>query len=323
MPDTFSVSLVIIGLYYAYKFLKNDSKYNLIFFFIFSTTGMLCKIPALSIFSVLSIVIFIKAVDFHKKVALYLTGALSFSIVCLWYFYWVPFLLETYQYQLYFPKSLAEGLQEIKPLIPELFEKFYFSALHSYIALICFLYGIVLLIKSKQAYFISSLGIISIVFFLFILKTGSVFPLHNYYIIPFTPIMAVLVGYAISSIPLKFQYILFGLISVEAIANQQHDFRIKETQLYKLQLEDITKKVIPKKDLIIINGGQSPQSIYFSNRKGWTVNNTEILNEQYVDSLAKLGAKYIIIDRTTINNHSSKHPVLYRDKNYAIHDLRQ
>jgi hypothetical protein len=323
MPDTFSVSLVIIGLYYAYGFLKTGFKSSLILFFVFSTLGMLCKIPALALFSVLFISIFIKDIDIRRKMTLYLTGTLGFLIVCLWYFYWVPYLLDTYHYQLYFSKGIVEGFHEITPLIPELLEKFYFSALHSYIALTCSLVGIILLIKNKRTYLLSGIGIITAVFLLFILKTGTVFPLHNYYIIPFTPIMALMAGYTIGQIPLKFQYVLLGLITIEGIANQQHDFRIKETQLYKLELEKITDKLIPHKDLIIINGGQSPQDIYFSNRKGWTVDNTDIMNLHYIDSLTNLGANYLVVDITHFNQQFVQYKNIYSDNNYSIYKLRK
>jgi len=323
MPDTFSVSLVIIGLFYAYNFLKNGFKSSLILFFVFSTLGMLCKIPALSLFSVLLILIFIKEIDIRRKLALYAAAALGFLIVCLWYFYWVPYLLDTYHYQLYFPKGIVEGIQEITPLIPQLLEKFYFSALLSYMALVCSLVGIVLLIKNKQIYLVSGIGIITAVFILFIVKTGAVFPLHNYYIIPFTPIMALMAGYAITQIPLKIQYILLGLIAIEGIANQQHDFRIKESQLYKLELEKITEKLIPDIDLIIINGGQSPQDIYFSHRKGWTVDDTDIMNLQYIDSLTSLGAKYLVIDKSRIDQQFVQHETIYTGKHYSICKLEK
>ena len=32
------------------------------------------------------------------------TRLLSIGIVFTWYFYWVPYLVETYNYKLYFPK---------------------------------------------------------------------------------------------------------------------------------------------------------------------------------------------------------------------------
>lgn len=321
MPDTFSVSLVIIGLYFAYIFLKHGLKSNLFLFFFFTTLGMLCKIPALSLFSVLSVVVFIKEIEIHRKIALFSVAAFGFFIVCVWYFYWVPYLLETYHYQLYFPKGIVEGIKEITPLIPELLERFYFSALHSYIALVCAIFGVVIVVKSQNLYFKYSIGIITIVFFLFIIKTGAVFPLHNYYIIPFTPIIALMAGYAIARIPLKYQYFLLGLIAIEGIANQQHDFRIKDTEIHKVELEGITDVYVPRTDLIIINGGQSPQNIYFSNRKGWTVDDTDIMNPKYVDSLKNLGAKYLIIDKSSIDKHFEEYQTVYVDDYYFIYKL--
>jgi len=321
MPDTFSVSLVIIGLYYAYNYLKNGVISSLVFFFIFSTLGMLCKIPSSSLFCVLSIIIFIKKVNNQKKIVLFIAGSLSMITVYIWYFYWVPYLLNTYHFQLYFPKGIFEGIQEIIPLIPELLEKFYFSSLNSYIALVCFVFGIIALVKSKRKELILGVTIITTVFFVFIVKTGAVFPLRNYYIIPFTPVMALLTGYAISKIPLKFQYLLLGLISLEGIANQQHDFFIKESKQYKLELEDITQKLISPKELIIINGGPSPQDIYFSHRKGWTVDNADAMNDQVIDSLTNLGAKYLIIDKSKNDMKGDTYQSIYDGDNYSIFRL--
>lgn len=323
MPDTFSVSLVLIGLYHAYIYLKEGIKSRLVYFFLFCTLGMLCKIPALSLFSVLFILPFIKEIDKRRKLMIYAVGALSFLIVCLWYFAWVPYLLRTYEFQLYFPKGIIEGIKEIAPLLPELAEKFYFCALHSYIALAFVLVGIVLLMKSKKVYLISAIGIITLVFILFIFKTGAVFPQHSYYIIPFSPVFALLAGFAIQRIPLKFQYIALALIAIEAIANQQHDFFIKDSEVYKLKLEKIADKYIPKNDLIIINGGQSPQGIYFSNRKGWTVENEAILTTEFVDSLTHLGAKHLIVDLTRIEQAAVPYKAVYADEHYSIYDLKK
>jgi 4-amino-4-deoxy-L-arabinose transferase-like glycosyltransferase len=322
MPDTFSVSLVIIGLNFAYDFLKNGFRLSLFLFFIFCTLGMLCKIPALSLFSVLFILVFIKEINIRRKIELYTASILCFSIVYLWYFYWVPYLIATYHYQLYFPKGIIEGIQEITPLIPELLEKFYFSALHSYVALICFIVGAFLLLRSNRRYLIYGIGIITSVFFIFIIKTGAVFPLHNYYIIPFTPVLALIAGYAIARIPLTFQYLLLGLIAIEGIANQQHDFSVKKNQLYKLELAELTEKFIPNKELIIINGGASPQDIYFSHRKGWTVENIDVMNPVFIDSLTSLGAKHLIIDKSRIDNYPSKHKLLYTDNFYSLYELK-
>lgn len=322
MPDTFSVSLMIIALYHAAGYLKNGKNRGLFLFFLFSTLGMLCKIPALSLFSVLGIVFFIQSIAVQKKLKLFLVGSISFALTCLWYFYWVPHLLNHYHYQLYFPKGIFEGFYEITPLIPELLKRFYFSSLQSYLAFVACLVGLFYMLKNNNKYHLISLGIVTFVFFIFILKTGAVFPLHDYYIIPFTPILALLAGYALDKIPVKYQYILLSLMAIEGIANQQHDFKIKDSKRYKLELEGITQAHIPRDDLIIINGGASPQDIYFANRKGWTVDQKAISQKHVVDSLQNLGAKYLIVDKTKKEDYSSSQTKIFANEHYLVYQLQ-
>mgnify|MGYP006283069463 CR=1 FL=1 len=321
MPDTFSVSLVIIGLYYAYQYLRNGKMQKLFLFFLLSTLGMLCKIPALSLFSVLAIVLFTRQIPMQRKTALLVAAAASIVLLAGWYFYWVPHLLETYHYQLYFPKGLAEGIREIIPLIPETLEKFYFSSLKSYLAFFCFLAGLYLLIRNKKRLLLLGTGIIFIVFIVFIVKTGAVFPLHNYYIIPFTPVMALIAGYFLKSIPGTYRYLILAVIVIEGIGNQQHDFFIKPQEKYKLKLERIADEYTDTHDLIVINGGQSPQHIYFANRKGWTVDNDFFTGTGRLDSLSTLGAEYLFLIKTRLNKDFPEYDRVYEGEHYEIYEL--
>lgn len=323
MPDTFSVSLVIMGLYYAHTYFKKGGVLNLLLYFVLITLGVLSKIPALSLLAGLSVLLLPTAEPSTRKWTLFAAAAGSFLLVYAWYFYWVPHLLATYRYQLYFPKGIAEGLSEIAPLVPELLEKFYFSALHSYAALVFLVVGAVALFKNQQRKILLGGLAIFAVFAVFIVKTGAIFPLHNYYIIPFVPVMAAVAGYGLSRLPLKFQYVALVLVALEGIANQQHDFFIKESQLYKLQLEAIARQAIPENELIIINGGPSPQDIYFAHKKGWTVENFKLERKQFVDSLAHLGAAYLIIDQTNPPAVPMEYPAVYRNQHYAVYRLAQ
>jgi len=317
------MSLVIIGLYHAYVFLKSGKKPALLFFFLFSTLGLLSKIPALSLFSALGIIVLIKEVTVKRKMVLLSAATASFTIACLWYFYWVPHLVETYHYELYFPKGIIEGIKEISLLLPPALKKFYFDSLHSYIAFICFVAGLFFIFTSKKKPIILGFGLVTMVFMVFIIKTGYIFPNHNYYIIPYTPVMAIVAGYFIARIPAKYRYILLCLIAIEGIANQQNEFFINENQLYKLGLEGATDQVTQRDDLIVINGGQNPQDIYFSHRKGWTCENEEITNPQFLDSLIDLGATYLIVDRSKLNTGIQSHTQVYQDEHYSIYSLKQ
>jgi hypothetical protein len=133
--------------------------------------------------------------------------------------------------------------------------------------------------------------------------------------------MALIAGFAINKFPAKYFYIPLLFISIEGIANQQHDFFIKKSNHYIITLEDLTDKYIGKNELIVINGGQGPRDIYFSHRKGWTVSNDKItmvnLNQYKI-----MGANYLIIDKNSYNEKVEVYPIIYDEKDYSIYSLK-
>ncbi len=321
MPDTFSVSLVLIGLYYVYKYILDGRTIYLVCFFIFATLGMLCKIPALSLMSVLVVVFLSKKVLTSRKRDIFLVSLASVLIVCSWYFYWVPYLVQQYQYPLFFPRTIVEGFKEISGLLPNFFEKFYFSSLCSYVAFVFLLVGVYVLLVKKNRELQWAIGIITTIFFVFILKTGEVFPLHNYYIIPYTPIMALLVALGVAKLPNKYAMIVLFFIMVEGVLNQQHDFFIKKSMLYKLDLEHVLDNHAKPNDLIVINGGASPQDMYFAHRKGWSIN-ASILNKITIEQYKNAGAKFLVIDKKTSDIHIDYYTQVNSDDNYDVYLLQ-
>lgn len=322
MPDTFSVSLVIIGLYFAHQYLVKGSLKSLFFFFLFATLGMLCKVPAASIFFALPIVIFIKNISFQRKFTIGILAFISLGIVSTWYFIWTPYLVKTYEFQLFIPKGILEGFQEIKPHFGSFLKRFYFDAFHSFIAFAAYLGGLVILLKQKQTKILLCLLLVSAVFIFYAIKTGSVFPLHSYYIIPFVPVMSVVAGYFIAQLPAKFQYSLVALIAIESVANQQHDFVIKEKNEVWLSLESNLEPYKSKNDLIITSGGRDTRNMYYAHSKGWVAFNSNIEREQFTDSLANLGARFLLIRKNDINYHSEKYPLLYDDDYFSFYNLQ-
>jgi hypothetical protein len=127
-----------------------------------------------------------------------------------------------------------------------------------------------------------------------------------------------LAGYALSKFKAKMAVVVVILIGIEGIANQNQDFFIKESQRYKVDLERVADSNIPKDKLIIINGGASPQLIYFANRKGWTLD--AMVNENQVDSLKRMGASYLVIDNHTLTR-SFSYNRLYSDDSFTIYKL--
>jgi Dolichyl-phosphate-mannose-protein mannosyltransferase len=325
MPDTFCISLVMIGIYNGLRYCYEKKNIYLMAFFFISSLAILCKIPALYLLSVLVIPLFDKQVAFYLKRNMVLVGIVILLLTYAWYFYWVSYLLETYHYQLYFPKHFTEGLQELIQYGDGSLEKIYFSALQSFIAFTFFIIGLVLLIKQKQKVVLMAIGIATLFFILFIIKTGFVFSTHNYYVIPFVPIMAFVAGFAFSEIQhIKWKLFFIAAVLVEAILNQQHDFRLKESEKYKLTLETIANQVSNKNDLFVINGGRNPQLMYFLHRRGWSVDADKLSRSNYIDSLKNWGCKFLLLNKhehtlPSIDKNAGKE--VFANENFVIYSL--
>jgi hypothetical protein len=82
----------------------------------------------------------------------------------------------------------------------------------------------------------------------------------------------------------------------------------------------MTTKIVGKNELIVINGGPSPQEIYFAHRKGWTVDNEKI-NVEDLTHLKESGAKYLIINKNSYSSTIGFYPKIYSGTNYDFYKL--
>jgi 4-amino-4-deoxy-L-arabinose transferase-like glycosyltransferase len=324
MPDTFSISFVMIGLFYGLNYLYGDQKRDLIFYVVFTMLGILCKIPGIYLLAVFAVPVFDSKINLLKRVY-FVSGTLLLIIpVLLWYFYWVPHLDSMYGNWLYSPRTLVDGVAEVFSKLRLTAEKFYFSSLESYIGFLFFLAGCFFMFRNKNRNVVITFSLLTFIFILFIFKTGIVFPLHSYYVIPFVPVIAVLAAYGLEQITKPSIRTLFLFIIIaEAIANQQDDFFIKKSQLYKLELESVADRVSSPDDLIAINSGDNPQLLYLAYRKGWRLYNEQAANIEMIRSLKEKKCKYLFIDKHQLENSSlpSYGKEVYNDSNFIVYDL--
>ena len=264
------------------------------------------------------------------------TGAfLSILPAIVWYFYWVPYL-NTFGYPWFISKGLVEGIREILPLWPLLLEKFYFTSFYSFLALAAMIYGVVVCAVKHDKAFWTGVASVTMVFVFYMVKTGSVFPQHTYYVIPFVPIMCLFVGFGLSSLT-RFRFgnklpnVLIFFIVLEGVSNQMHDHFIKKSEMYKLTLASEVSSHIPKSDLVIINSGVNPQELYFLNRKGWVALNEQVLDNNQMSTWVKKGAKYLVLNKSSYKNwvtlditQSSATPdveLVFENEHYALYKL--
>ncbi|NND94137.1 MAG: hypothetical protein HKN45_04680 [Flavobacteriales bacterium] len=307
MPDTFAVSLVIIAFYQGLRYIyDNDSKSRksrLFLLLLFGILGMLSKLPCGYLFVLFLIPLFDSTVGLQRKLNLVLTGFFIAIPVGIWYFYWVPHLVAEFGFWHYFMGiSISEGWSQVQGHWGETMSRFYDDAL-KFIGFSVFIASLIALVLKKRYLPLIMLGLASLGFAVIILKAGRTFYHHNYYIIPFVPIMAFIAGYGLSLI--KKTWIVISILTaiiLEGTINQAHDFRIKEKYSGLIQLEDDLDKFTNAEDLILINSGDYPTPMYFAHRSGWVASNERIQDVGYLDSLGNKGLKAIVILKKTFGN---------------------
>jgi len=324
MPDTFSVSFVLISIYYALKFLDRGTYWRLLLFFIFATLGVLSKIPSIYLLTILCIPLFDKNILIKRKLSVVLAGSGALVIISSWYFYWVPYLVSTYEYwHYYMGTSFIHGFKELITHFDQAAEKFYFDALN-YVGFGMFVMGIIFAFIKKNKLLINIFIITTLFFAIFMIKAGYTFAHHSYYIIPYTIIMALIAALPILQIKIIWiRKLILIIIVISGIAAWQHDFRIKKTEVYRLSLESIADNFSARSDLIAINGGANPRDLYFTHRKGWTLGNDEILNIVNIESLIVKGCRYLFINKTYFENPVPQlsYKSIFENDHYIVYKL--
>ncbi|HIA37366.1 MAG TPA: hypothetical protein EYM84_02070 [Flavobacteriales bacterium] len=324
MPDTFSVAIVIAGLYFGLEYMyRKATRWNLMLYTILAASGILCKIPSIIILSPIMLLLFDANISIRRKVNITASSGMIMLLPGFWYFYWVPHLVEEFGYwHYYMGTSISQGLHELFNYKFLIAEKFFFDAM-KFSGFSLFIFGLVRLYINKEKQLSAILIFSFFLFILFILIAGNNFPRHSYYIIPYVPFMVLAAAYGLNTIKRRWiQIFLLVFIVVEGIGNQQHDFRLKQSETYKLKLEEIADRVSNPNDLIAINGNENPQELYFTHRKGWTISNEKCADTLFLDIIKKKGCKYLFINKKdSVNLHYLGEKV-FEDNNYKVFSMQ-
>lgn len=296
MPDTFSTALIIISIYYGCEYFdqKKNIK-NLLLYFLFALLGALSKLPAAYLLSIFALFVFSKQYALNKKIIFCSISLLLITPVAWWYFYWSPMLVTKYEFFHFFLGSpIVKAAQELVIHFADVLYRFYDNAM-KYLGFTCYVIGFVLIVRHKNKRLLGVFIMASLSFLLVMLKSGWVFAHHNYYIIPFIPVMSLLVGYFLAHIEHhKFAILIPIALVIECISGRFHEFRIHEKYNDLLTIEAELDKVGQRSDLIAINCGPSPASLYASHRKGWNLSNKELTTDK-IKELKSKGCQYIVI----------------------------
>ena len=325
MPDTFSMSMVLIGFYYGTNYFDAGGKRfaNLLLYFVFVLLGILSKMPSGFILVLFLLFLTNSKFDIKSKVLFSATTFLFLIPTVWWYFYWIPYLVEKYGFWHFFMgKDIASGIIEISQNMQETLAHFYDYAL-KYSGFLVFVLGIVMSILNKNKLLLFILFLSSLTFSIIMFKAGFTFSHHAYYVIPFVPVMALSCGYGISKVAdNKIKLILILTIVIEGILNQQHDFFIKQKNNAILSMEADLDKFSGQNDLILINSGNYPTPMYFAHHKGWIASNQQINNEQFIYSIKTKGCKFIVILKQSFGSDTDlKYSKIFDNEFYSIYKL--
>ncbi len=323
MPDTFSTSFIIISIYYADNYFTKRRFFDLFLYAFFCLIGLLSKLPAGYMLIVLSLCLFDKKIDWHPKLFFLKISCVLIMPVIYWYFYWVPHLNSVFGFTHFFMgNSFINGSKEILSHLFETCFRFFDGAI-KYIGFTFFLTGLFYLYKNKQKKLFLIFILAAIGFLIVIFKSGFAFYHHNYYIIPFVPVMALICGYGLIQLKnIKWRYVILMAISLEGILNYQDDFFIKHNDAEIYNLESDLDKVSSKNDLILINSGNTPTPMYFAHRKGWVTFNDSIKDPIYLAKLKHKGLKIIVILKKSFGDEIElSYPTLITNPHYSIYQL--
>lgn len=211
------------------------------------------------------------------------------------------------------------GLNELLANLPRTLDNFYFDALR-FTGFAAFLFGVYVALRRWMKSLLAAAALLSIGFAVTMLKAGSTFWGHAYYVLPFIPTMALFVGIGLTNLRPRFAYLAIVAISAEGLLSQANDFRISNEQAFLLRFEAKVRSVVPENDLVAINSGEVPTPMYFANCRGWTLFNSEMDSEVKLDSLNKLGCRHVIVlKRTYEGNMELPWRVVLETEDYRIY----
>ncbi len=321
MPDVASISLSLGALFFALKYFDQKKFYLLLFYLFLSTLAILVKISASVILSVMIVFLFFKVASIKERISILIFSAVPLVAAALWYFVWNVKISSESGVWYNSGESFSDGLDVIFANPSKVASLFYFNVTMSYVATFLALGGIVLIFKRKDKTAILLTFVVLLTFAVYAAKSGRHFVFQHYYMIPLSPLFAALGAHFIRSISnVKFVWVLAFAVVVEGLANQIHDFRIHKHNLYKLQLEQLADRFIPKGDLIVTNGEGNPQELYLTHRKGWVCASPKLLDTNYLRRVFDSGGKFLVV-----NKHRHEQPLpfklIYSNEDYFLYEL--
>lgn len=323
MQDTMAVSFMLMALQLNFNYFRDGRWLTLAGYMLLASLGMLAKIPVGMYLLFPLLYLFSHPTD-EKRIFLWGVASLvPVVLTCLWYFGYAPYASEKYGYWHNVGEPFPDGLWSIFQNIDTVAERFFFQSMHSFVFLVLYVFGWIQMIRKKNWNYLILIGSFTLIFGLYMVRSGTYFVQHNYYMVPYVPLMALMIAWVLAHIPkrrLATGLLVIGML--EGIAWQARDFTNSPREEYKMKLTRIVNDYTSKDENIVLINDGNPVGFYFTHRKGWLQSDKNPLPNNKLISMSEKGAKILIVNRRERNQNYNL-PVLYEDEDYRVYDLSE
>ena len=327
MPDVFSLSLVLTGISIGWDYLEKGRWWRLPLFAFFAGAGLLSKIPSAAAMVLLVVPFFDRRILLSRKVWFALFGALAVGAMSAWYFVWIPWAEQAHHHSWFFHLPLRQAWYELWIKASRYTEdRFVPDALQSRGAYVFLVLGIFFVFFRKNYALLATWLLYSALFLVFMLQVGIVFCSHEYYVIPYLPMMALLAGFGLQQ-TLKHNGVFLAVLlalAVEAVWWKRGDFFPGAPEAPYTRLRAIVDQVVPAGAKVLAAGKSEPDPamLYNSGRLGWS-ERRRALDTTWLNGEATVGLHYAIFYKTYLPVDTLPYPVLYEDSDFKIFKIKK
>jgi hypothetical protein len=137
--------------------------------------------------------------------------------------------------------------------------------------------------------------------------------------------MAFMAGWGLAQISRRSIVVgLLAIVTIENIADQIYDFRIRQPFKALESLENIMDKVSQREDLIAINADfHNPTAMYCAHRRGWVAPNNFLSDVAYLNEIKNKGCQYVVIVKKLYGDLNLDNRIVFESEYFKIYSLNE
>jgi hypothetical protein len=332
LPDIMALCLSIWSLNFFFKHLKTNKQLYFILFGILISLAALVKLPYL-LFGGGFLVYSFKELKKGKYLKVLLKAAML-VVLLLPVLFWYRIAIPTWN-----ENGITVGMFANTKSLIQLLDYLQFNVISSipelltnYASCVFLFVGIYFFFKEKKwtnEYYQYFIFISILILTYFLLELNMIEKTHDYYLMPFIPVIFLVVAYGVGILlhkkQAKFVFLIIGIVPLTAWLRIDHRWNIDQPGFTKEYLTEQKKiqQLIPANDLCIIDYDDSKFiALYYLKRKGFALFKNE-LNPDVLKKYYLKNAKFLVSESNSFdpNNYQEFNFEKVMDTDLKIYKL--